>query len=91
MKLSYGFLCDYCEKKIYYTEKTSIVYEKYTKSPKYDKVKSFNCMSGISLDLCPECAKKVHLMLERKRKIKSSTDAYLEVCRKHQIKMNCNQ
>ena len=89
MKLAYGFLCDYCERNIDYTEKTSIVYEKYTKSPKYDKVKSFNCISSIALDLCPDCASKVNKMLERKRKIKTDKNAYFEICKKHQIKTNC--
>ena len=83
MKASYGFLCDYCGSKLEYTDKTSIVYEKYSKVFNYEKVKSFNTASVISLDLCDDCAKKAHRMLERRRKIKRDEDSYMKVCSKH--------
>lgn len=91
MKLSYGFLCDYCGCNMEYTEKTSVVYEQYSKVPNYEKVKSFNAVSVISLDLCPDCSKKAHKMLERRRKIKPNEDSYLKVCSKHMAKMETKE
>lgn len=85
MKLSYGFLCDYCGKKIEYTEKTSIVYQKYAKAHNYDKVKSFSQIASISLDLCDECTKKAHKMLERKRKFEIGKNTLREVFEKHKL------
>lgn len=83
MKLSYGFLCDYCKTEIPYTEKISIKYESYKKSENYDRVKSFDTFSKISLDLCPKCFLIAHKNLERKRSLPRKNNAYLEV-RKYQ-------
>lgn len=83
MKISYGFLCDYCKEQIEYTDKISIKYEAAKKAENYDKVRTFDTFSKISLDLCPKCFLLAHKNLERKRILPKDKSAYLEV-RKYQ-------
>lgn len=83
MRLSYGFLCDYCKEKIEYTDKFTIKYECQKKAENYDKVQTFDTFARKSLDLCPKCFLIAHKNLERKRSLPSKNSAYLEV-RKYQ-------
>lgn len=85
MKLPIGFACDYCGEEIKYIDKVSIKYEMYAKGYNYEKVKSYNSATVIALDLCTECAREAHALLETRRKTPKKFNAYKEIIRRHKI------
>lgn len=91
MKLSYGFMCDFCGKYMVYEDKTSVRYEKYAKSSKYNIVKTTDTISAVAVDLCPVCAKRLSKSIDRYIIFEENRNAYKKVCDKHMKKVSENR